>query len=102
MRSDVFCCCMELLSNRRTHDDSWCESLRRLSTCHTVPCLSTCLSPLLAPEDVLRNMKKLERNSIETPSWKSKLDENSTALPDELCAAIGGSTIAPGQGRCGL
>ncbi|CAK9006730.1 unnamed protein product [Durusdinium trenchii] len=50
-------------------------------------------------KDVLRNMKKLERNSIETPSWKSKLDENSTALPDELCAAIGGSTIAPGQGE---
>ncbi|CAK9006731.1 unnamed protein product [Durusdinium trenchii] len=39
--------------------------------------------------DVLRNMKKLERNSIETPSWKSKLDENSPALPDELCTAIG-------------
>ena len=87
-----FCCCMEHLSNRKTHDDSWCESLRRLSECHTVPCLS----PLLAPEDVLRNMKKLERNSIETPSWKSKLDENSPALPDELCTAIGASTIAPG------
>eukprot|EP00913_Durusdinium_trenchii_P000068 g62.t1 len=45
--------------------------------------------PLGDQPDVLRNMKKLERNSIETPSWKSKLDENSTALPDELCAAIG-------------
>ncbi|CAK9088764.1 Serine/threonine-protein kinase EDR1 (MAPKK kinase EDR1) (Protein ENHANCED DISEASE RESISTANCE 1) (AtEDR1) (Serine/threonine/tyrosine-protein kinase 10) [Durusdinium trenchii] len=39
--------------------------------------------------DVLRNLQRLERDSIETSVWKSKLEDASAGMPDELCAPIG-------------
>ncbi|OLP84261.1 putative serine/threonine-protein kinase pats1 [Symbiodinium microadriaticum] len=39
--------------------------------------------------DVIRHLRQLERSSIETPQWRSKLEEATVGMPDELCAPIG-------------
>lgn len=39
--------------------------------------------------DVIRHLRQLERSSIETPQWRSKLEDSTVGMPDELCAPIG-------------
>jgi len=39
--------------------------------------------------DVVRHLRQLERSSIETPQWRSKLEDATVGMPDELCAPIG-------------
>lgn len=43
--------------------------------------------------DVIRHLRQLDHNNVELDTWRSKLEDSTAGMPDELCAPIGRSTL---------